>query len=223
MIVYKNIGTDESIEISRFFSLLRQRSDAIARIDREDEALGTGFLIADDVLLTNNHVFSRGKEVLAKKEDAMDVTALFNFQLDENGALLPTSRYEFRPDAYWKASVELDCVAVGIEPDAGRAWGAITLEAPSKPVRPGDTVTIIGHPDGQTKRIASDGNIVTRVEDSAIEYMTDTSDGSSGSPVFNWKLEVVAMHHAEKRRIDQAGRPRFTNEGVNINAVRRLL
>lgn len=62
----------------------------------------------------------------------------------------------------------------------------------------GDIANIIQHPKGQPKQIVLSDN---KVKDyglykNFIRYDTDSNYGSSGSPVFNSKWQLVALHHA---------------------------
>ncbi|NEQ33895.1 MAG: trypsin-like serine protease [Leptolyngbya sp. SIO4C5] len=61
---------------------------------------------------------------------------------------------------------------------------------------PGEPVSLIHHPRGRQKEITLFDNRVQAVYENAIEYMTDSDLGSSGSPVLNRDWELVALHHA---------------------------
>jgi endonuclease G len=50
-------------------------------------------------------------------------------------------------------------------------------------------------------------NQVIGLKDQFIHYKTDTQPGSSGSPVFNDQWDMVALHHAGVKKLDDQGRP----------------
>ena len=85
-----------------------------------------------------------------------------------------------------------------------------------------DTVIIIQHPLGAFKKFALDALSIQHVDDDVIQYLADTQDGSSGSPVFNTQMQPIALHHAEASvEIEVAGRKETTwrNEGIRIDRV----
>jgi len=55
-------------------------------------------------------------------------------------------------------------------------------------------VNIIQHPDGGPKMLALRNNLVTKSTETDVCYLTDTKFGSSGSPVFDDRWNVVALH-----------------------------
>ena len=55
-----------------------------------------------------------------------------------------------------------------------------------------------------------------------VQYLADTQDGSSGSPVFNVEMHPIAVHHAEVAvEIDLEGRTdiAWRNEGISISQI----
>ena len=60
----------------------------------------------------------------------------------------------------------------------------------------GESVNIIQHPRGRQKEIVISDNKVQSIYKNFIEYTTDADFGSSGSPVFNNRWQLVALHHA---------------------------
>jgi V8-like Glu-specific endopeptidase len=95
---------------------------------------------------------------------------------------------------------------------------------PARPPEEGDRVYIIQHPEGLPKQIGMHRNLVVHVDDRVVQYLTDTKGGSSGSPVFNDRWGVVALHSrwVEVPRAD--GRASmFRNQGVRIERVREGL
>ncbi|MEH2247345.1 LamG-like jellyroll fold domain-containing protein [Nostoc sp.] len=62
---------------------------------------------------------------------------------------------------------------------------------------PGDSIIIVQHAKGKKKQIAlNDGVIDYGLYKKFLRYKTDSDYGSSGSPVFNNKWQLVALHHA---------------------------
>jgi hypothetical protein len=75
---------------------------------------------------------------------------------------------------------------------------------------------IIQHPQGQPLKLAF--HTVKDVQPTRITYSTNTREGSSGSPCFDYRWQLVALHHS--------GDPAYhaeRNQGIPIAAIRRLL
>jgi len=179
------------------------------------EGLGTGFLIAPDRLMTNNHV-------IPDVSTAAGTVAEFNYQQDFNQKQLATCRYHL-DSTYFQTDPKLDYTIVGVMPDSQKpaleTWGYVTLNPHSDPV-PDEHVIIIQHPNGGLKQIALTANQVLSTWGHRLHYTTDTMPGSSGAPVFNDRWEVIAIHHAGGHlQINAQGETRFINEGVLMSAV----
>ncbi len=61
---------------------------------------------------------------------------------------------------------------------------------------PGDPIHIIQHPSGRPKEIVLFNNVMNTIYQDFIEYETDTEPGSSGSPLFNNKWNLIGLHRA---------------------------
>jgi endonuclease G len=180
------------------------------------KGLGTGFLIAPNLLMTNHHVIADAD--VAKKSQAE-----FNYQQDVAGNYLPTYRYSLNPAVLHTSPLgELDYTIVGIEPAAGlpplESWGHVDLNPFADPI-PSEHVVIIQHPNGGLKQIALTANQVVEVNKPYLLYTTDTMPGSSGAPVFNDLWQVIAIHHAGS---DPKGKGirRYSNEGILMSAIK---
>jgi endonuclease G len=175
-------------------------------------ATGTGFLLSNGRIVTNNHV-------LATPDDAAGPGVLFNYEEGLDSIPLQHVPYKLRP-ADFVTSVALDCTIVGVDATPGELarWGAIEIAGDAEPASL-DSVTIIQHPDGGYKQIALSGSIVTSVEKpNYIYYETSTMNGSSGAPVLNDDWKVVALHRAAGQWWE--ARKRYvSNEGVRISAI----
>jgi V8-like Glu-specific endopeptidase/endonuclease/exonuclease/phosphatase family metal-dependent hydrolase len=187
---------------ARFLVDGASRSNAVCRIVTST-SLGTGFLIGRSFLMTNNHV-------LADKEEAEGSVAEFGFEEGED-----ITRVAIEPGRLFITDKNLDFTIVACD---GRNISDIKpiqlLRNPSTVTR-NERVNIIQHPKGLPKKVALHDNKVILIKDKVVHYHTDTEPGSSGSPVFNNKWDLVALHHAGW----SVGGGRSTNEGVRISAI----
>jgi V8-like Glu-specific endopeptidase len=173
---------------------------------------GSGFLIANDLLLTNHHV-------LPDSKSADGTTVEFNYQVNWAGELEPVRRYKLDSTRY-RTSPELDYTIVRVTENPGDLFGFVDLAKRNEPTV-NDFVSIIQHPNGGMKQICFTDNTVSAVFGHLVQYSTDTEPGSSGSPVFNQDWEIVGLHHRGGGLAGPDGKKYFTNEGILISAVLR--
>ena len=155
---------------------------------------GTGFLVSPRLLLTNHHVF---------QDAAVARTSLieFDYQLGLNGAFLPTTTFSFEPDVFFFANQHFDYALVAVQrTNSGGnqlttyGWNSLIEEEGKAIVS--QWLNIIQHPNGEAKQVGLRENQLVDVLDDFLQYKTDTAPGSSGSPVFNDRWEVVGLHHS---------------------------
>ncbi|WP_375786924.1 DNA/RNA non-specific endonuclease [Bradyrhizobium sp. Pha-3] len=185
---------------------------------------GSGFLVSEDLFLTNQHVI--GDETVAV---AAQVT--FDREMGEDGSLRPVTTYRLDPArfAIFSKQEEFDYALIALGARTSGAAGPTELGCCVMSDRPdrhviGMNVNIIQHPNGLPKMIAVRDNVLQYRTDRTLLYETDTDHGSSGSPVFNDSWELVALHHFGEpflEREDEQKRPIPTNvnEGVRISAI----
>lgn len=210
-----------------YLDLARMAANAVGRVvDTQRRAIGTGFMISPVLLMTNNHVTE-------SVEHALTQIVQFDYELAVDGS--PRRPAEFRLDPatfFWTSpKEELDCtvVAVGEAITAGtvlEAFGWLALSSAGDKHAIGDGVTVVQHPEGDFKQIAMrDSTIVGRGKKQVtLYYSADTMRGSSGSPVFNDQLQLVALHHASGFVNDdelEAGEAESekVNEGIRISTI----
>lgn len=191
---------------------------AVVKIQRDDGATGTGFLVAPDVLLTNHHV-------LPSAEVAAGAIAMANYEVSPaNDPAGRSAVSPLDPGLLYIADAELDFTFCGIR---GLDFlGAVPLDRERMHVAVGETVTIVQHPRGRPKEVALRDNRVVQADGVVIQYSCDTEPGSSGSPVFNNQWKPVALHHAsvltegpEGRALLSGAPGRYLNEGIRLSAI----
>lgn len=173
---------------------------------------GSGFLVANDIVLTNHHV-------IPTAQIAAQTTLEFNYQVNWAGDLEPVRRYTL-DGASFRASKDLDYALVRVNGSPGDVFGFVDLTKRAAPTV-NDYVSIIQHPQGGPKEIAFTDNKVAAVFGDVLQYATDTEPGSSGSPVFNQQWQIVALHHAGGSLAGPDGQKYFTNEGILVSSILR--
>jgi endonuclease G len=169
--------------------------------DGSHQGYGTGFLVTPRLLLTNNHVLGDAASAGASRVE-------FDFQEGLDGRLQSSIFMNFDPAAFFATDKALDFTLVALKGDLRRVgpFGWNGLSAAEGKVIVGEYVTIIQHPSGERKQLALRENQLVDVLDNFLHYRTDTSPGSSGSPVFNDQWEIVALHHSGVPKKDAQGR-----------------
>lgn len=208
------LGDDDLVEASfldRCF-LVRNCIGRIRFQTPRGRSYATGFLIAPGIVLTNHHVF--------KEADlARGASIEFGYWYDVAGQLPSTSNeYDFDPNRFFVADKDLDFAAVAVAPSSTigeqvRTRRFLRLIAQTGKAEFGEFVTIIQHPDGEPMRIALRENKITRLnaDEPFLHYAADTAHGSSGAPVFNDSLQLVALHSSGRIKRDPEGRYALKN------------
>ncbi|AHJ96182.1 trypsin-like serine peptidase [Hymenobacter swuensis] len=177
---------------------------------------GTGFLVAPNLLLTNQHVIS-------SLQVAQESWVEFDYEESFGGIIHPTALFNFRPDLVYISSPAdggLDYALIGVEstprPESGRPTSVLTefgynfLFSEEGKLIKGESINALHHPEGQPRQVSMRNNRLLALEEPALNntwmhYETDTLEGSSGSPLFNNQWEVVGVHHAAAEKRDENG------------------
>jgi len=188
--------------------------------------LGTGWLIAEGLLMTNHHVVnarSQGEAPASEADLRLQVgamTVLFDYD-DDTSAGAPATVEEALA---WDP--ELDYALVRLRGTARVPLTPVTVAVTDVSPASAMAVNVIQHPDGRSKRFAIRNNLVTAATPTELRYFTDTLGGSSGSPVLNDTWQVVALHRGSAfvRGVKFQGREvAYVNVGTQITAVMQHL
>lgn len=213
------LGVASELQSVNFLARGERAARAVGRISILESGrlagFGTGFLVGERLLLTNNHV-------LPDPDTATSSFVEFDLELDVDGVTKRTDRYDLDPATLFVTHVDLDFSLVAVaHGDGGRRPGSVhgwhRLIANQGKIVIGEPVNIVGHPNGRAKEVAVRDNALLNQLPDFLHYRTDTEPGNSGSPVFNDQWEVVALHHAGVPGPD--GQSWIANEGVRVSVL----
>jgi hypothetical protein len=99
--------------------------------------------------------------------------------------------------------------------NAGTKYGHVKLRKTIAYVT-NEYLNIIQHPSGNRKQVALQDNTLSNIFTNHIRYTSDTEPGSSGSPVFDNRWDLLALHHAAG---EFSGGVWVSNQGVRIDKI----
>lgn len=175
-------------------------------------AIGTGWLVAPDLILTNHHVTEALELHHAAPEDVACVFDRRDTQSTGNACGLaadwrvassPTAPEDVTVGGREANTTELDYAlvrlsrSVGHDPIAasGEERGWIALKDNPPAVVANDVVMILQHPDGRPLEVAFGNILAYNGASTRIRYDANTDAGSSGSPCLTINLEPFALHN----------------------------
>lgn len=174
------------------------------------DSLGSGFMIAPDLVMTNHHVIGSAAQ-------ATQCRFTFGYELDAQGAERPAQSAHVLQGGVFYTNADLDTTVVQIQ-SPGFTFEPLTIFPTS--VRKEARVSIIQHPGGSYKKISMQNNFVQYADARVVQYTTSTEPGSSGSPVFNGDFHVVALHHAGGMIPEPSSTQRYLrNEGISMMSI----
>ncbi len=155
----------------------------------------TGFMIAENLLITNHHVFPDAST-------ARGCAANFMFEYNSSKELNFGTSFELNPDRFFITNSNLDFAIVFVEsnPLKGKNllsdFSYINLISTRGKIIENEPINLVQHPNGEAKQYTSKNNNLFKIDDTKgiLFYEADTKQGSSGSPVFNKYWETVAVH-----------------------------
>jgi V8-like Glu-specific endopeptidase len=206
--------------------MLVSHHHSVARIEHEDsEPVGTAWVVrggdiiesfGDELmLLTNSHVVSQSPVL---SETLFPEDAWANFTSLEGGVRFKVDSVVFEsPQRELDASLmKMQALPAGVPP----------LKLSKRlPLADGEQrVYVVGHPKGGDVKISIDDNILLDHDGTKLHYRAPTEPGSSGSPVFNKKLRVIALHHAgrdDMPKLNNKPGKYEANEGISLEQISR--
>lgn len=192
---------------------------SIGRVRERDRdfGFGTGFMIAPGLFMTNNHV-------LRSSEEANMSVVEFDYELDASNRSMTPQEFRFRPRDCFITNSTLDFTVVAVEPTSRsgvslESYLYLPLNGAEGKIRAFSPINIVQHPDGRKKEVVfrdsqlqslpANPDAATHFNgshhDSVLHHTGDTQGGSSGSPVFSDRWEVVGLHNSAIPKRDKNG------------------
>lgn len=184
---------------------------AVGRVGRSPyRGVGTCFLVAPDLVLTNWHVVPEALE-------PTDAWVSFS-AIGAEGEV----RRRGREIVWTSGDLDTDATVLRLDApvDPGRQPPALR-PAGERQVERGRRAYVIGHPEGAALAVSLHDSRIVGSSSEVLHYRTPTTHGSSGSPVFDEDWNVIGLHragHAWMRRLDGGGRYE-ANEATRINRI----
>ncbi len=194
------------------------------RIESNGNALGSGFLVGPDLVMTNYHVM---EGVIENPTRSSNIMCRFDYKRlsdgsKQTGVEIPMHATEWnvchskyssaekrgKPDAELPTIDELDYCLIRLADAVGeksigpadslspaRGWVRFPADLPA--ITPPIPMIIAQHPDGAPLKLAMDTDGIKSVNANGtrVRYDTTTESGSSGSPCFDFKWSPLALHH----------------------------
>jgi hypothetical protein len=220
------IGEDEREHLYRyegqFLPVVDRVQGAIAKLSmikmeggQQIREVCSGFLIGDDMLVTNEHC-------VADQTTCLSTKIIFGFVYNNIGQTPGLEQYDCQ--SVMAVDVPLDIAVLKIAQKPGLRWGTLALA--DEDVLPDQKLFVLQHPLGEAKQISEVGCAVFepvspgRSGPSDFAHLCDTLGGSSGSPVFNAAGEVAGLHHWGKTLM---GRYSGSNRAVRVGLISEFL
>lgn len=220
------IGEDDRQHIYRyqgeFLPVVDRVQGAVAKLsiirtvgNRQIRDVCTGFLIGEDMLVTNEHC-------VADQPTCSDTKVIFGYTYNNIGQTPGLEQYDCLSVA--AVSVPLDLSVLKVSKRPGLRWGIVEFAA--EDVLADEQLFVLQHPLGEAKQISEAGCAVFepvspgRSEQTDFAHMCDTLGGSSGSPVFNVAGEVAGLHHWGRML---TGRYNASNRAVRAGVINAFL
>jgi len=208
-------------------------------------SLGTGFLVAADICITNHHVV---KPLLAGDAEPARTCLRFDYRRAADGTVVyPGTEFTLADD--WlvaaqppspadaqprttdlPAADELDFALLRIRDAPGLSPAGRARHVEDAPIRgwldrvavdgfaEGSPLFLLQHPAGAPLKLAFGQSAGLNANRTRLRHRVNTEAGSSGSPCLNANLEVVGLHHAGDPIFDPEHKPAY-NSAIPIQAI----
>lgn len=234
----KNFSGEKTFTVRDLRNMLALCPNIGCVIDASGVRMGTGFLMPgntfelqhDLVFVTNAHVISDTVPGALRPADAR---IIFEIESAAEGAprihLIDQILFTSEPEEVGRVldkPDKLDATIVSLKTWPNGVLG-LTRAANIPLPTPTTKAFVVGHPKAGPLQFSVHDSVLLDVcrYERLMHYRTPTEPGSSGSPVFNARWEVVALHHAGSQKASRLnGRGEYqANEGITLQSICRAM
>ncbi|MEU8819389.1 effector-associated domain EAD1-containing protein [Actinoplanes sp. NPDC048796] len=174
------------------------------RIDAETAGgyapFGTGFLVGPGLCLTAGHVIEEAK-IKGHEPDALRLRfpggQMFRPDADPVAASSPRSPVDELADPGGRlpdpGHLDFALLRIAGRPGDSRGWISDVRE---RVLEPYDELAILHHLDGEDQTLAFGSTIGLNGNGTRLRHTVNTAHGSSGAPLFDISLKLVAVHQS---------------------------
>ena len=237
------------VDVSTWRARLGTLEGQVCRVEIPTGAhmvLGTGFLVAADLCLTNYHVI---EPLLTGQAEPAQARLRFDYRRGADGTVVnpgteisladdwivvarPPSRVDFVPDPRGQlpATDELDAAVLRVQGAPGREHVGCGSRVEGSPIRgwvdrvaadgfaAGSPLFILQHPAGAPLKLAFGPSSGLNANGTRLLHRVNSERGSSGSPCLNASLELVGLHHAGDPNFEPDHKPTF-NSAIPVRVI----
>jgi hypothetical protein len=223
------------VDVSTWRAQLEQVEGQVCRVEvpaGHRSIMGTAFLVASDICLTNYHVI---EQLLTGAADPRQARLRFDFRQAADGTVVsdgtclslaqewlaaacPPSAVDFVTAAHGLPAVdELDFALIRVQGTPGSTRGWVDRIG-TDGFAPGNPLFLLQHPQGAPLKLSFGPSIGLNENATRLRHGVNTELGSSGSPCFNARLELVGLHHAGDPNFAPMHTPEY-NSAIPIRAI----
>jgi hypothetical protein len=207
-----NADRESFVDVGAFMTQLAAAELAVCLIESpERSAVGTGFLVTEDLVLTCHHVWDQ----CMRRGEADVIRFAFDYRVLADGMETAVTRVGIGHCVPIResATADLDFALLQLSDRIGGARVANRQDAPKrgwlKPVAHAfsgnESALVLQHPQGQPMKLAF--GRVGPLLGNRIPYGINSLAGSSGAPVFLNSMDLVALHRQSLNGSENAGVP----------------
>ena len=184
----------------------------IASKHGEDWGTGTGFFVADDVVITNQHVIAA--------EDS-DRIASEIYIKQHKGGFVPARGNLYQHKSKDIAVLKVENISTSHSP----------LNLVDRTVRQGEVVAAMGHPVGleftftigYVSAVRKGENLDRQLEGTWVHHSAPISGGNSGGPLLNQQGDVVAMNSWRLVDNEESGDVQNLNFAISAEDISQMI
>ncbi len=191
---------------------LAHLKNAVCRLTLNGRGMGTGFMLAEGIIITNHHV-------VPDEGTAQRMQVEFGYEFDSNKILKKADVFSLHPQLFFCTSSitpvhgdptsGLDFTLIAVDPAADLSRYTIApLDGTLGKIVMGELCITIQHPAGEPKKVVLKNISLLKLTETHLIYESDTLPGSSGSMVVGLGTgEIIALHHAGVPKRNAEGKP----------------